>query len=80
MIIFRFSSLHLQVDSVYVQEFLKHLDIALKKDAYQVIIDEGDIVWLDHTTQQILTSEPDASVWRKIGAWFAGVLPIEDQL
>ncbi|MDE1239779.1 phospholipase D family protein [Vibrio aestuarianus] len=64
----------------YAQEFLKRLDIALKKNAYQVIIDEGDIVWLDHTTQQILTSEPDASVWRKIGAWFSGVLPIEDQL
>ncbi|KJG05963.1 cardiolipin synthetase [Photobacterium angustum] len=54
---------------------------SLAKDAYRLSLDEnGDIVWNDDTTGKQYTSEPDSSIWLKIGAWAAGVLPIEKQL
>ncbi len=48
--------------------------------AYEIAVKDGDVVWIDHSTGKTLTSEPDASVWRKMGAWFSGILPIEEQL
>ncbi|MFA0086964.1 phospholipase D family protein [Vibrio sp. 10N.261.51.F12] len=52
----------------------------LPDTAYQVAIKDGDIIWIDHATGEQLTSEPDASLWLRFGAWFSGVLPIEKQL
>ncbi|MGR5484591.1 phospholipase D-like domain-containing protein [Vibrio alfacsensis] len=64
----------------YVQESLHQLPQQLRANAYQIILRDGDIAWLDVTTGETLHSEPEASVWRKMGAWFSGILPIEDQL
>ncbi|MBY6195582.1 phospholipase D family protein [Vibrio hangzhouensis] len=52
----------------------------ISQSAYELRMDDGDLVWFDHTTGETLTSEPDASFWRRMGAWFSGVLPIEEQL
>ncbi|MGR5237166.1 phospholipase D family protein [Vibrio alfacsensis] len=64
----------------YVQDSLERLPQQLRANAYQIILRDGDIAWLDATTGKTLHSEPEASVWRKFGAWFSGILPIEDQL
>ncbi|BBM67255.1 hypothetical protein VA249_39010 [Vibrio alfacsensis] len=64
----------------YVQESLARLPAQLKQNAYQVVIRDGDIAWIDATTGETFDSEPEASIWRRLGAWFSGILPIEDQL
>ncbi|MGY3572112.1 phospholipase D family protein [Vibrio paucivorans] len=64
----------------YVKRSLEQLPKQLKLKAYQVKVEDNDIVWVDHKTGETLTSEPDASIWRRMGAWFSGILPIEDQL
>ncbi|OBU25143.1 phospholipase D family protein [Photobacterium aquimaris] len=54
---------------------------SMLKEAYRLSLDEnGDIVWNDDVTGKQYTSEPDSSMWLKMGAWAAGVLPIENQL
>ena len=49
---------------------------------YRLVLDEGtrDIVWIDDVTGRHYESEPDASLWRRIGAVLIGWLPIENQL
>ena len=64
----------------YVQKQQTVLPEQLKENAYQLIIKDGDIAWIDQATGEEFDSEPEASVWRKMGAWFSGILPIEDQL
>ena len=64
----------------YVQKQQTVLPEQLKENAYQVVIKDGDIAWIDQATGEEFDSEPEASVWRKMGAWFSGILPIEDQL
>lgn len=64
----------------YVQKQQSVLPEQLKENAYQVVLKDGDIAWLDLETGEVFDSEPEASVWRKMGAWFSGILPIEDQL
>lgn len=64
----------------YVQKQQSVLPEQLKENAYQIVLKDGDIAWLDLETGEVFDSEPEASVWRKMGAWFSGILPIEDQL
>ncbi|MET2949047.1 phospholipase D family protein [Vibrio owensii] len=64
----------------YVQKQQTVLPEQLKENAYQVVLKDGDITWLDLETGEVFDSGPEASVWRKMGAWFSGILPIEDQL
>lgn len=64
----------------YVRHSRDELPMILERNAYQIIIHNNDIAWQDHHSGEILTNEPDANVWRKFGAWVAGLLPIEDQL
>ncbi|GAM66632.1 cardiolipin synthetase [Vibrio sp. JCM 19236] len=52
----------------------------LDKYAYKLKIRDGDLVWVDNMTQEVFESEPDASIWLRMGAWMAGILPIEEQL
>nr|WP_264955860.1 phospholipase D family protein [Photobacterium damselae] len=70
------------VDSPEFAEVVnKDLNKLLTKTAYRLTLDDdGDIVWHDDETGETFTSEPDSSVWLKMGAWFAGALPIESQL
>ncbi|MDF4772254.1 phospholipase D-like domain-containing protein, partial [Vibrio parahaemolyticus] len=64
----------------YVQMFLEQLPNQLSSNAYALTLRDGDIVWTDVKTGEEYDSEPEAGVWRKMGAWFSGILPIEDQL
>lgn len=49
--------------------------------AYQVQLTEKEqLIWIDHANSQCLSSEPDASMFRRFGAWLAGILPIESLL
>ncbi|MEL7290372.1 MAG: phospholipase D family protein [Pseudomonadota bacterium] len=64
----------------YVEKTLARLPIELKNNAYLMGVEDNQLVWRDLSTDTTLTSEPNASIWRKIGAWLAGLLPIENQL
>ncbi len=64
----------------FVEESLEELPKSLEKNAYQIVIQDGDVAWKDFSSGKLLTSEPDASIWRKVGAWLSGMLPIEEQL
>ncbi|HHF3260454.1 phospholipase D family protein [Vibrio diabolicus] len=64
----------------YVQMFLEQLPNQLSNNAYALTLRDGDIVWTDIKTGKEYDSEPEAGVWRKMGALFSGILPIEDQL
>lgn len=64
----------------YVQDFLATLPEMLNNNAYHISLRNGDIIWTDNKTGLEYESEPEAGMWRKMGAWFSGVLPIEDQL
>lgn len=48
--------------------------------AYQLHLVDNEVQWHDLKDGDVFTSEPQASIWRKIGAWFSGLLPIESQL
>ncbi|MGR2769294.1 phospholipase D family protein [Photobacterium ganghwense] len=48
---------------------------------YRLELNEsGDIVWFDDATGKQYSTEPDASMWLRIAAWFSGILPIENLL
>lgn len=64
----------------YAQKVYDEIMREIPTTAYEIAVKDGDVVWIDHSTGKTLTSEPDASVWRKMGAWFSGILPIEEQL
>ncbi|YCO00810.1 phospholipase D family protein [Vibrio sp. VNB-15] len=64
----------------YVQAQQAILPTKLKESAYQIVLKNGDLRWLDTETGEAFDSEPEASIWRRLGAWFSGILPIEDQL
>ncbi|NVD08708.1 phospholipase D family protein [Vibrio sp. JPW-9-11-11] len=64
----------------YVEKTLARLPNELKNNAYLMGVEDDQLVWRDLSTDTRLTSEPDASIWRQIGAWLAGLLPIENQL
>jgi putative cardiolipin synthase len=64
----------------YAQKVYDTIAKEIPKTAYELKMVDGDLVWFDHSTRDTLTSEPDASIWRRMGAWFSGILPIEEQL
>ncbi|NOI67726.1 phospholipase D family protein [Vibrio sp. 99-8-1] len=64
----------------YAQQVYRELMHEITTMAYKVAVKDGDIVWIDNAADEILSSEPDASLWRRFGAWFSGILPIEEQL
>ncbi|WP_423840736.1 phospholipase D family protein [Vibrio mytili] len=64
----------------YIQSFVAELPEKLNNNAYQLTLRDGDIIWTDTKTGKEYDSEPEAGVWRKMGSWFSGILPIEDQL
>ncbi|MCF4173865.1 phospholipase D family protein [Vibrio sp. McD22-P3] len=64
----------------YAQKVYDEIMREIPTTAYEIAVKDGDVIWIDHSTGKTLTSEPDASVWRKMGAWFSGILPIEEQL
>jgi putative cardiolipin synthase len=50
--------------------------------SYRVALEDGKLVWYDRIGEQErrLTTEPDASIWRRIGVNLLRVVPIESQL
>lgn len=64
----------------YAKSVTSQLNDVLPQVAFNVVIREGDIVWIDGVTQEQFDSEPEASVWRRMGAWLSGILPIEGLL
>ncbi len=65
----------------YVQDFLNVFPEILNNNAYHVTLkDDGNIVWTDNKSGQVYVLEPEAGMLRKMGSWFSGILPIEDQL
>ena len=65
----------------FVQHALTNLESNLAQNTYRLSLDQNnDIIWHNDITQQEYTREPDASLWLRLGAWGAGILPIEDQL
>jgi len=64
----------------YSSKIWQEMPELLRRAAYEIKVEDGDIVWLDHQSGQVFTSEPGAGIFRRIGAWFSGVLPIEDHL
>ncbi len=65
----------------FVQNFLATLPELLNNNAYHVTLKDGtNIVWTDNKTGQVYVLEPEAGMLRKMGSWFSGILPIENQL
>ncbi|GEA59268.1 phospholipase D family protein [Vibrio comitans] len=64
----------------FVTESKSEMRLQLIESAYKLELEDGDLVWRNLDNGETYTSEPDASLWRRMGAWMAGVLPIEDQL
>ncbi|MGR5220510.1 phospholipase D family protein [Vibrio parahaemolyticus] len=64
----------------YAQKVYREILKEIPTTAYEIQVVDDDVVWFDYTTGDTLTSEPDASFWRRMGAWFSGILPIEEQL
>ena len=46
--------------------------------AYQLVLRDGSLRWLGDG--QVWDREPRAGAWRRLGAWFFRILPIESQL
>lgn len=65
----------------FVTDALANLDKHLAQNTYRLsLTQDNDIVWHNDRTHQEFTSEPDASLLLRLGAWGAGILPIEEQL
>lgn len=65
---------------LFVTESKSEMQSQLIESAYKLELEDGELVWLNLSNGEKFTSEPDASIWRRIGAWAAGILPIEDHL
>jgi putative cardiolipin synthase len=48
--------------------------------AYRLALEDEQLVWHDDQRQLRFKQEPDASIWRRAGAWLIGWLPIESLL
>ncbi|WP_153913159.1 phospholipase D family protein [Shewanella sp. TC10] len=48
--------------------------------AYELAMEKGELVWLDHKHDKVIYAEPGAGFWRKFFADFLSLLPIESQL
>lgn len=64
----------------YVQQSVKEFEAQLKHGAYQLILKDKKLRWIDHHTGEVLKDEPHAGHALTFGAWVAGNLPIEKYL
>ncbi|WP_222939532.1 phospholipase D family protein [Photobacterium sp. BZF1] len=59
----------------------RQVDRNLKKNTYRLALDEsGNLEWHNDVSGIIKRKEPDSGLFLRFSAWFAGLLPIEDQL
>lgn len=68
------------VQPTYATLLVEKLDEGIKSAAYELRLEDGEIVWFDRESGERFTHEPEASVWRRMGSWLSGVLPIESLL
>ncbi|WP_394495994.1 hypothetical protein [Shewanella sp. ENK2] len=64
----------------FAQDILNGIAITADEKAYELSIEEGDLVWLDNLNDKVIYAEPGAGFWRKFMADFLSLLPIESQL
>ncbi|MCW8330244.1 phospholipase D family protein [Photobacterium sp. SDRW27] len=64
----------------FVEHIYQQMDTGLIKNTYRLALNNGEIIWIDDHNAVQFDSEPNASIWAKIGAWLSGILPIESQL
>ncbi|WP_407330763.1 phospholipase D family protein [Enterovibrio sp. 27052020O] len=64
----------------YAKLALNQLRTGLSTGAFKVDLQNGAVIWRDMVTGDIHDNEPEASIWRRFGAWFSGILPIEGML
>ncbi|WP_245907129.1 phospholipase D family protein [Photobacterium sanctipauli] len=58
-----------------------NFESALKKSTYRLSLNgSGEIEWHNDVQGTTYNTEPDASIWLRLGAWLAGIFPIEDWL
>jgi putative cardiolipin synthase len=70
------------IDSpAFANDIYDALQVQLKKHAYRLKLNKkNQLEWIDDSTNKIYTTEPDASLWQRIGAKASGWLPIEKHL
>lgn len=64
----------------FTDEAVREIRQHLPEIAYQLQLEDDELVWKDHQNEQIYTQEPNAGLLLRMGAWFAGILPIEHLL
>ncbi|MGL5335094.1 MAG: phospholipase D-like domain-containing protein, partial [Enterovibrio sp.] len=64
----------------YVKQSVKAFEAQLKNGAYQLVLKDKKLRWIDHQTGEVLKNEPHAGHALTFGAWVAGILPIEKYL
>ncbi|ORT52410.1 hypothetical protein ST37_01040 (plasmid) [Vibrio sp. qd031] len=64
----------------FTDEAVSEIRQHLPEIAYQLQLEDDELVWKDHQNEQIYTQEPNAGLLLRMGAWFAGILPIEHLL
>nr|WP_328833141.1 phospholipase D family protein [Vibrio ulleungensis] len=64
----------------FTDEAVSEIRQYLPEIAYQLQLEDDELVWKDHQNDQTYTQEPNAGLLLRMGAWFAGILPIEHLL
>jgi putative cardiolipin synthase len=67
-------------NAAFTDEAVSEIRQHLPEIAYQLQLKDDELVWKDHQNDQTYTQEPNAGLLLRMGAWFAGILPIEHLL
>jgi putative cardiolipin synthase len=67
-------------NAAFTDEAVSEIRQHLPEIAYQLQLEDDELVWKDHQNDQTYTQEPNAGLLLRMGAWFAGILPIEHLL
>lgn len=64
----------------YVGKTIEQLPIYLAQNAYKLELNNDEIQWIDLASGKNFSSEPEASLSQRLGAWLSGILPVEKLL
>ncbi|TAP40847.1 hypothetical protein [Alteromonas sp. KUL49] len=64
----------------YVGKTLEQLPIYLAQNAYKLELQNGKLQWTDLASGKSFSSEPEASLSQRLGAWLSRILPVEKLL
>lgn len=65
------------------EELAKHSDDRIREVAFEVTLNDGDLVWIKHQVDgSVITidKEPHSTLWDRFSVWFMSLLPVESQL